>query len=79
MTSASARNSPAPADPIERFFYAASVLHCLPIGRDAEHSAETGTVMRPNVLRRYATEAGFHHVTVLPIENDLFRFYRLQG
>ena len=38
----------APADPIERFFYAASVLHCLPVGRDAEHSAETGTVMRPN-------------------------------
>jgi len=69
----------APADPIERFFYAASVLHCLPIGRDAEHSAQTGTVMRPNVLRRYATEAGFPHVTVLPIENDLFRFYRLQG
>ncbi|HZM67157.1 MAG TPA: class I SAM-dependent methyltransferase [Nakamurella sp.] len=69
----------APADPIERFFYAASVLHCLPVGRDAEHSAETGTVMRPNVLRRYATEAGFHQVTVLPIENDLFRFYRLQG
>ena len=55
------------------------MLHCLPIGRDAEHSAETGTVMRPNVLRRYATEAGFPHVTVLPIENDLFRFYRLQG
>jgi len=69
----------APADPIERFFYAASVLHCLPVGRDAEHSAETGTVMRPNVLRRYATEAGFQHVTVLPIENDLFRFYRTEG
>jgi SAM-dependent methyltransferase len=69
----------APADPIERFFYAASVLHCLPVGRDAEQSAETGTVMRPTVLRRYAIEAGFHDVTVLPIDNDFFRFYRLEA
>lgn len=66
-----------PADPMERFFYAASVLHCLPVGRCAEHSAETGTVMRPDVLRRYAVEAGFTEFSVLPIENDMFRFYRL--
>src|ERR671917_503595 len=40
-------------------------------------SAGTGTVMRPATLRRYATEAGFSGVEILPIENDLWRFYRL--
>jgi SAM-dependent methyltransferase len=69
----------APADPFQRFFYAASVLHCLPVGRYEEHSAQTGTVMRPDTLRRYAAEAGFATVTVLPIEHDMFRFYRLEG
>ncbi len=68
-----------PADPMERFFYAASVLHCLPVGRCEEHSAATGTVMRPDTLQHYAAEAGFAQVTVLPIESDMFRFYRLDG
>ena len=31
--------STAPDDPVQRFFYAASVLHCLPVGRCAEESA----------------------------------------
>jgi hypothetical protein len=69
----------APADPLQRFFYAASVLHCLPVGRCAERSAATGTVLRPDTLRDYATGAGFAHFTVLPIEADLFRFYRMEG
>ncbi|HEY5881550.1 MAG TPA: hypothetical protein VIU11_21760, partial [Nakamurella sp.] len=69
----------APASPVERFFYACSVLHCLPVGRAENRSAATGTVMRPAVLRRYAAEAGFGEVTILPIEHDFFRFYRLQG
>lgn len=69
----------APADPLERFFYAASVLHCLPVGRCAEHSAQTGTVMRPDTLRGYATEAGFTRFAVLPIQDDMFRFYRIEG
>jgi SAM-dependent methyltransferase len=69
----------APADPVQRFFHAASVLHCLPVGRCAERSAQTGALMRPDTLREYATGAGFTEVTVLPIENDLFRFYRLAG
>jgi 2-polyprenyl-3-methyl-5-hydroxy-6-metoxy-1,4-benzoquinol methylase len=68
----------APADnPIERLFYAASVLHCLPVGLSESPSAGTGTVMRPATLREYATEAGFSSVATLPIEHDLFRFYRL--
>jgi hypothetical protein len=33
--------------------------------------------MRPSTLRRYASEAGFRDVQVLPIVNDYLRFYRL--
>jgi hypothetical protein len=33
--------------------------------------------MRPSTLRRYAAEAGFRTVEVLPIETDYWRFYRL--
>ena len=33
--------------------------------------------MRPATLRRYATEAGFSEIEILPIENDMLRFYRL--
>lgn len=69
----------APADPLERFLYAASVLHCLPVGRCEAGSAATGTVLRPETLRGYATEAGFTLVEVLAIEHDMFRFYRLEG
>jgi 2-polyprenyl-3-methyl-5-hydroxy-6-metoxy-1,4-benzoquinol methylase len=64
-------------DPVERFMYAASVLHCLPVGMTASPTAATGTVMRPATLRGYARDAGFSSVQVLPIEHDLFRFYQL--
>ena len=64
-------------NPIERLFYAASVLHCRPVGMADAPSVGTGTVMRPETFRRYATEAGFADVEVLPIEHDLFRFYQL--
>ena len=40
-------------------------------------SVGTGTVMRPAILRQYALEAGFKDVEILPIEHDMFRFYRL--
>ena len=66
-------------DPIQRLLYAFSILHCLPAGRDAEHSAATGTVMRPDTLRGYAHDAGFARVETLPIEHPMFRFYRLWG
>jgi hypothetical protein len=33
--------------------------------------------MRPDVLRRFAEEAGFTGTTVLPIEHEVFRLYRL--
>jgi 2-polyprenyl-3-methyl-5-hydroxy-6-metoxy-1,4-benzoquinol methylase len=64
-------------NPIERFMYAASVLHCLPVGRADSPSAATGTVMRPATFTGYATQAGFSDVQILPIDHDLFRFYRL--
>jgi 2-polyprenyl-3-methyl-5-hydroxy-6-metoxy-1,4-benzoquinol methylase len=67
----------APGDEIERLMYGWSVLHCLPVGMADQPSAGTGTVMRPATLRRYATEAGFSEIEILPIENDLWRFYRL--
>jgi 2-polyprenyl-3-methyl-5-hydroxy-6-metoxy-1,4-benzoquinol methylase len=67
----------APGDEIERIMYTYSVLCCLPAGRSEQPSAATGTVMRADTLRRYASEAGFAEVEVLPIEHETFRFYRL--
>jgi 2-polyprenyl-3-methyl-5-hydroxy-6-metoxy-1,4-benzoquinol methylase len=64
-------------DPVQRLLYAASVLHCLPVGRSQEGSAATGTVMRTATLEGYAAEAGFGSVEVLPVAHDMFRFYRL--
>ena len=69
--------SPDDPDPMQRFFYAASVIHCLPVGRSEDDSAGTGTVMRTATLERYAADAGFATVEVLPIDHDMFRFYRL--
>lgn len=67
----------APGDELERAFYAFSVLHCLPVGMSEPDSAGTGTVMRPDTVRRYAADAGYSRVDILPIEHDLFRFYHL--
>lgn len=68
-----------PVDDLERFFYGWSLTTCLPDGMSQQGSAGTGTVMRPDTLRRYARDAGFADVEVLPIDNDFFRFYRLAG
>jgi ubiquinone/menaquinone biosynthesis C-methylase UbiE len=67
----------APGDETERLFYGFSVLCCLPAGRSEEPSAMTGTVMRPDTFRGYASEAGFSDVDILDIPHDLLRFYRL--
>jgi SAM-dependent methyltransferase len=66
-------------DPVEQLMYGFSLLCCLPDGRDAAESVATGTVMRRPTLEGYARRAGFEGVEVLPIENDVFRFYRLVG
>ena len=67
----------APGDQIERLMYGFSITHCLPAGRPDADAAATGTVMRPDTLRAYAQQAGFSSVEVLPIANDMWRFYRL--
>jgi 2-polyprenyl-3-methyl-5-hydroxy-6-metoxy-1,4-benzoquinol methylase len=66
-------------DDIERLMYGFSILHCLPVGMVDQPSAATGTVMREPTMRRYATEAGFQAVDVLPVEHDFFRMYRLSA
>jgi len=69
----------APGDDLERLMYGFSILHCLPVGMVDQPSAETGTVMRSSTLERYAHEAGFRSMEILPVENDLWRFYRLNA
>lgn len=64
---------------VEWMMYGWSVLHCLPVGKADLHSAETGTVMRPDTLKQYAAEAGFCDIEFLPIDNFFFRFYRLKA
>ncbi len=67
----------APASETERLFYAYSVLCCLPSAMDDHTSAATGTVMRTTTFEAYAKKAGFDGVSILPIEHDFLRFYRL--
>lgn len=68
----------APGDDVERLMYGYSLFCCLPDGLSHEPSVGTGTVMRPDTLRRYAQDAGFADVEVLPIEDfGFFRFYSL--
>lgn len=64
-------------DEVERLMYGFSLFVCLPDGMSHEGSVGTGTVMRPSTLASYAKEAGFEGVSVLPIENELWRFYSL--
>jgi SAM-dependent methyltransferase len=67
----------APGDEIERLDYGFSILHCVPVANLDEDSAATGTVIRSDTVRAYATEAGFGRVDILPIDHDLWRFYLL--
>ncbi len=69
----------APADANTRLGYGWSVLSCLSSAMAGENPAGTGAVMRPSVFGRYARAAGFREVEILPIEDDLWRFYRLRG
>lgn len=62
---------------VERLMYGFSLFTCLPDGMSRQPTAATGTVMRPSLLKKYAREAGFSDLEFLPIENDLWRFYRL--
>jgi len=65
-----------PASEMERFFYTFSTLHCLAVSMQ-NGGVGTGTVIRPDVVRRYAAEAGFSAVDVLDVEHPQFLLYRL--
>nr|WP_237503055.1 class I SAM-dependent methyltransferase [Streptomyces sp. SID8374] len=69
------RFTPAAPDS-ERFHYAVSVLHCLPVGMSRTPSAATGTVMRPETVRTYAAEAGLD-TRVIDVGHPFHRLYRL--
>jgi hypothetical protein len=68
----------APASLVEQHSYGWSVIACLPPVMGDPQTAATGAVMRPAVLRRYAAEAGFAEMDVLPVEAGTFRFYLLR-
>lgn len=67
----------APGDVLQRMHHGWSVLNCLPAAMTDPDAAGTGAVMRLGILRRYAEQAGYTTVEVLPIEHDELRFYRL--
>ena len=66
-----------PASEMERYAYGWSVVSCLPSAMDDPETAATGAVMRPATLARYAHAAGFARTETLPIDSDVWRFYRL--
>jgi 2-polyprenyl-3-methyl-5-hydroxy-6-metoxy-1,4-benzoquinol methylase len=65
-----------PTNEMERFFYSFSTLHCLAVSMQ-NGGAGTGTVIRPETIRRYATDAGFSTVETLDVEHPQFVLYRL--
>lgn len=78
MDEAVAEEFTAPGDETERLMYGFSLFVCLPDSMSHPPSAGTGTVMRPNTLRHYASEAGLTGFEILPIEGfGFWRFYRL--
>jgi hypothetical protein len=64
------------AGEMERFLYAFSTLHCLSVSMQ-DGGVGTGTVMRADTVRTYASEAGFATVAVLDVDHPQFRLYRL--
>jgi ubiquinone/menaquinone biosynthesis C-methylase UbiE len=69
----------APASELERYHYGWSVVACLPEVMGDPQTSATGAVMRPATLRRYAEQAGFADLEILPLETETLRFYRLTG
>ena len=67
----------APASLEEQYHYAWSVVACLPAVMGDPQTAATGAVLRPATLRRYARQAGFERMEILPVEAGMLRFYRL--
>lgn len=58
--------------------YGWSISHCLPVSMSEQPSAAIGTAIRPAVVQKLASDAGFTSCEVLSIQNELFRFYELK-
>ena len=69
----------APADDVERFLYAASLMVCLVNSMADRPTAATGTVIRPSTVEKYGHAAGFRHVDQLSqIDHPFLRFYQFR-
>jgi len=66
-----------PGDLTQRSFGAASALWCLPQGLVGPDPEPVGTLMRPDVLAALAEQPGYAKTEVLPLDDDVWRFYRL--
>ncbi|MGQ0826472.1 MAG: SAM-dependent methyltransferase [Actinomycetota bacterium] len=66
-----------PTNEMERLFYAFSTLHCLAVSMQ-NRGVGTGTVLRSDTMRSYATEAGFTAIDILAVEHPQFVLYRLR-
>ena len=64
-------------DFVGRLYYNFSLLLCLPQSLDHTNSEATGAAMTPSTFKRYAKEAGFSKIDILPIDHFLWNFYRL--
>lgn len=68
----------APAGDVERLMYGWSIVHCLPVSRAEAPSEAIGTVIREDVVRGLARDAGLTRIDVLPVDGGFFRLYRLR-
>lgn len=66
-------------DLIERLNYGFSVLHCLPATVAEGGGEANGTVMRAPTVARWIAEAGLGSAQPLDIDNELWRFYRVEA
>ena len=79
MDEATANTFQPNGDLTERLLYGWSITLCLPDSLSHHDSVGTGTLMRPDTLRRYARQAGFRSVETLNTgEFGFWRFYRLE-
>jgi 2-polyprenyl-3-methyl-5-hydroxy-6-metoxy-1,4-benzoquinol methylase len=69
----------APGDDVERLNFAFSWWHCLPASRAETPSVAAGTALRADTVRRWADQAGFARLRVLPVDHVFWRFYELSG
>ena len=66
-----------PGDFAERSCTRGAFCIAMPATRAEDPSVEAGAVLRASTLQRYASETGFAHVEVLPVQNDFWRFLPL--